>query len=146
MAKRDLAALLGDNGDGLAIGLEAKAYAATTAGTAVDMAASATLPGSEGLVCVINAGVCTDGKYVVTLTESDDNSTFTAVAATDISVDTTATINAAADQTVQLIGYIGDKRYVKPVITESSAGSTGVILSATMVRGFPRHLGKNLMA
>ena len=140
MAKRDLAALLGTNGDGLSIGLEAKAYAATTNGSSVDMA------GAEGLALVINAGVCTDGKYVVTLEESADNSTFTAVAAADISVDTSATINAAADQTTQVIGYIGDKRYVRPVITESSAGTTGVVLSATLVKGYPRHLGKNLMA
>ena len=146
MAKRDLAALLGDNGDGLAIGLEAKAYAATTNGTACDMAASSTLPGSESLVCVINAGVCTDGKYLVSLQESSDNSTFTAVAAADLSVSTAATINAAADQTVQLIGYIGSQRYIRPIVTETSAGTTGVVLSATMVRGHSRHQGKNLMA
>lgn len=146
MAKRDLAALMGDGGDGLAIGLEAKAYAATTNGTSVDMKASATLPGSESLVCVVNVGVCTDGKYLVSLTESADDSTFTAVAAADLGISTLAVINAAADQTVQLVGYLGDLRYIKPIVTETSAGSTGVIMSATMVRGHSRTQGVNLMA
>lgn len=145
MAKRDLYALLGDSGDGVAKSIKAQAIAATTNGTAVDMAASATLPGSESLVCIADAGTCTDGKYTVSLEESDDNSTFTAVAAADLKGSFTQ-INAAADETIEVVGYIGDKRYVRAKITEDSAGVTGVVISVVLVRGHPRHLGNNLMA
>jgi hypothetical protein len=145
MAKRDLYSLIGDSGDGAALGLASVAVAATTNCTAIDMAASATLPGSESLICIGNFGVCTDGKYQLSLEESDDNSTFAAVAAADVQ-GSAAVVNAAADGVVQILGYIGDKRYVRAVITETSAGATGVIASVSMLRGHPRHLGNNLMA
>lgn len=145
MAKRDLYSLLGQSGDGAVKSIKAQAIAATTNGTAVDMAPSSTLPGSESLVCIADAGTCTDGKYLVSLEESDDNSTFTAVAAADLQGSFTQ-INAAADETIEVVGYIGDKRYVRAKITEDSAGVTGVIISVVLLRGHPRHLGVDLMS
>jgi hypothetical protein len=145
MAKRDLYSLLGQSGDGVLKSIKAQAIAATTNGTAADMAPSSTLPGSESLVCIADAGTCTDGKYTVSLEESDDNSTFTAVAAADLQGSFTQ-INAAADETIEVVGYIGDKRYVRAKITEDSAGVTGVIISVCLVRGHPKHLGIDLMS
>jgi hypothetical protein len=138
MAKRDLYSLV-DDGVGASKSIKAQAIAATTNGTAVDM------KDYESIICVADAGTCTDGKYTVSLQESDDNSTFTAVAAADLKGSFTQ-INAAADETIEVVGYIGDKRYVRAVVTEDSAGATGVVISVSLVRGHPRHLGVNLMS
>jgi len=138
MAKRDLYSIV-DDGVGHVVSIESQAIAATTNGTALDM------KDYESCICLANHGVCTDGKYLVSLEESDDNSTFSAVAAADLQGSFT-TVNAAADQVEEVVGYIGDKRYVRAIITESSAGATGVITSVCLLRGHPRHLGINLMA
>lgn len=64
-------------------------------------------------------------KYVLSMQDSDDNSTFTAVDDKFI-IGPSAPLSGAAN--VQKIGYIGARRYVKLVVTPSAAAtSTNVI-------------------
>ena len=105
-----------------------------TTGTAFDLAqySSATI--------VLTAGAYVDTTFVFTLTECDTSGgTYTDVASTDIvgtpiSVETTS---AAAQ--VGIIGYIGDKRYIKVVATKGGTASTGSIIGAYIIGGFKRY-------
>jgi hypothetical protein len=108
----------------------AAALTATTTGAAVDLA------GYRAATAVIHAGVATDGTFVITLEESDSaGSGFTTVAAADLS-GSFADITSATDEVVQEVGYLGLKRYIRVVLTETVA-STGAFISATIVRGKP---------
>lgn len=107
----------------------AAALTATTTGTGVDLA------GYRSAAAVIHIGVVTDGTFVPTLEESDDNSSYSTVAAGDLS-GSFASITSAADETVQEVGYLGSKRYLRVVLTETVA-STGALVSALIVRGDP---------
>lgn len=104
---------------------------ATANGVAVDLA------NYDGCLAVINFGVITDGGWTPKLQESDDNSTFTDVAAAD-QVGTFTEAGSASDETTQQAAYIGTKRYVRVVVTESSASSTGALFSAALIRTNPR--------
>lgn len=101
---------------------------ATTNGAGVD------LRGSDSAMVVVNTGAYTDGSHVVTLQESDDNSTFTDVADADIQ-GTEPTINAAGDaNSVFQFGYIGTSRYVRVISTVTGATS-GAAYAGSVVRG-----------
>jgi hypothetical protein len=99
---------------------------ATHNGTGVDLA------GYEGALVKFDVGAVTDGTHVPKIQESDDNSTFTDVAAADLH----GTLGNLASNTPQKQGYIGRKRYIRPVITTAGA-TTGAIAGATVVRGAP---------
>jgi hypothetical protein len=103
----------------------AAARAATANGTGVDC------KDLEGpLTAVVEAGVCTDGNYDFTIEESSDDSTYTAITPYK---GTFATITSAADELVQTVQFKRSKRYVRGVITESSAGSTGVVCAMLLI-------------
>lgn len=104
---------------------------ASANGTGVD------LQGYEGALIVINTGTITDGTHAIDIQESDDNSTFTSVAAADL-IGTEPSIGAADDNKDYKIGYIGAKRYIRVAVTVSGATSGGAY-STAVVRGFPRH-------
>lgn len=97
---------------------------ATHNGTGVDLA------GYEGCAVKFDVGAVTDGTHAPKLQESDDNSTFTDVAAADQD----GVLANLASNTPQKVGYLGRKRYVRPVITTSGA-TTGAIAGATVIRG-----------
>jgi hypothetical protein len=101
---------------------------ATANGTGVDCR------GFEGAMAVVQFGTWTDGTHTPSLQESDDNSTFTAVAAVDQIGTFTAVSSAAGNNTVQRVGYSGTKRYLRVVMTVATA-TTGALSSATVVRG-----------
>jgi len=92
--------------------------------------------GYAALTLMLNPGTWTDGNHSWAINESDDNSTWTAVAAADLlpgpevgvygTASTFVAINAAST-TIQRIDYIGRKRYVQVVSTES--GATGLAYS-----------------
>jgi hypothetical protein len=68
--------------------------------------------------------------WTLKLTHSDDNSTFTDVALTDLN-NTTLTVvidSSAKDRTVYGFGYIGNKRYLRAVATPTGThgGSTPI--------------------
>lgn len=106
---------------------------ATVAGAGVD------LKGFDSAAAVVHFGAITDGGWTPSLTESDTGAfggEETAVAAADLVGAFTEAV-AANDDTVQTVGYIGTKRHIQVVVTESTASTTGAIFSANVVRGHP---------
>ena len=97
---------------------------ATTNGTGVDTA------NYSAVVVIFEMGAITDGTHTPSIQESDDNATFTNVAAAA----QLGTLSAMAANTVQKAGYIGTKRYVRPVLTIAGA-TTGAVSSAIVVGG-----------
>jgi hypothetical protein len=81
------------------------------------------------------AGIRTDGTHTPTVEESDTlGSGYATVAAADL-VGTTPV--AITTDSVQRIGYVGKKRYVRAVVTVAGA-TTGAIYGAWVVRGGAR--------
>lgn len=108
----------------------AAARTAHTTGTGVDLA------GYRAAVIVLHCGVFTDGTFTPIVEESDSSgSGYTTVAAGDLSGSFTA-VTSANDDSVQEVGYLGSKRYVRLYMEETSA-STGALFSAVVVRGNP---------
>ncbi|WP_421579495.1 hypothetical protein, partial [Shinella sp. M31] len=101
----------------------------TTTGTGVDLA------GFESAAVVINTGaIAGSGVFNVTLEESDvSGSGYTAVAASKIQ-GTLPTPLAAS--TVYKLGYLGDKRYIRPVLTLASG--TSIVAGAVVLKGNAR--------
>ncbi|MDA8254986.1 MAG: hypothetical protein M0Z99_04980 [Betaproteobacteria bacterium] len=100
------------------------ARTASANGSGVDLAnfASATV--------AFVVGTITDGTHTPSVEESDDNSTFTAVAAADL----IGTLAALASNTNQRVGYRGSKRYLRAVSTVAGA-TTGGVYAAVVIRG-----------
>ncbi len=107
----------------------AAARTATTTGSTVD------LSGYRSAAVVLHCGVFTDGEFTPTVEESDDDSSWSTVAAGDLSGAFTA-VTASTDVSIQEVGYLGSKRYLRLLMTESSA-STGALFSAVVIRGNP---------
>lgn len=103
------------------------ARTASANGTGVD------LQGYDGALVVITADTITDGTHTPAVQESDDNSTFTAAASTDLVGTALVAITAAS---VQKIAYVGAKRYIRVAVTVAGA-TTGGKYAAAVVRGFP---------
>lgn len=103
---------------------------ATVNGTGVD------LKGYDSAVAVVHFGAVTDGGWTPSIDDSDDNVTFGAVAAANLVGAFTEAV-AASDDTVQYVGYIGTKRYIRVTVTESTASTTGALFSAAVIRGNP---------
>ncbi len=89
------------------------------------------LRGYEAAMVVFDTGAITDGTHTPTLEESDDDATYTTVAAADLQG---AFANLSANS-VQRVGYIGGNRYIRAQC--NSSGTTGAAYSATIVRGRP---------
>ena len=98
--------------------------------------ASADLLGYGSAVALVEFGARTDGTHTPALEESNDNATFTAVAAADRQGSFTACSSADTDDVVQRVGYIGTKRYIRVALTVAGA-TTGALSSAVIVRGPP---------
>lgn len=107
------------------------ATAATRNGTGVD------LQDYESAVVEIDVGVWTDGSHTPSLQESPDNATWTNVAAGDMIGSFTAITSAGQANAVQSVGYKGNLRYIRPVITVATA-TTGAVIGANVWKGNPR--------
>jgi hypothetical protein len=103
------------------------ARTASANGSGVDLAsfASATVAFSVGTI--------TDGTHTPKVQESDDNSTFTDVAAADLN----GSLAALASNVNQRIGYRGTKRYIRAVTTIAGA-TTGGVYAGVVIRGDAR--------
>lgn len=102
---------------------------ATTTGSAVDLA------GFRSAVALVQFGTVTDGTWTATIEDSDDGSTgWTTV--TDLSGAFVAR-TSANDETVEEVAYLGTKRYIRVVVTETVASTTGALFNALVVRGAP---------
>lgn len=106
----------------------AAAKTASVNGTGVD------LQGFESALVSFEVGVITDGTHTPKVQESDDNSTYTDVAAKDL----IGTLAALASSTPQSVSYIGSKRYIRPVSTVAGATSGGFYV-ANVIKSNARH-------
>jgi hypothetical protein len=82
---------------------------------------------------VLLPGTITDGSHTPKLQESDDNATFTDVAASD----QIGSFALLTSNTTQKVGYIGTKRYIRVVVTVAGA-TTGGVYGALVVLGDAR--------
>lgn len=91
------------------------------------------LRGADAAAAIVHYGVITDGGFTAKLEESDNDSDWTDVAAAD-QVGSFTEALAASDETTQSVSYIGNKRYIRVYIEETSAGTTGGEFSAVIVK------------
>lgn len=82
---------------------------------------------------VVQSGAITDGTHTVTFEESDDGTTWTAVAAADLQGSPPA-ITGTDDNKIYEVGYVGAKRYIRLVLTTASA-TTGGFVDAVVLLG-----------
>jgi len=75
--------------------------------------------------------------WTLTLQHSDDNSTYAAVATTDVNegVNSIAVNATTLDKTAYSIGYIGGKRYLQAVATPTGVMTNGTPIGITALRG-----------
>jgi len=109
-------------GQSIAVSLNPATRNANTNGTSVD------LQGKGSCVVVFLTGTVTDGTHTPAVQESDDNSSFTAVAAGDLAG--TALV-AMTSNSVQVIAYKGGKRFVRAQC--NSSGATGAVYGASIL-------------
>lgn len=98
------------------------------------------LQGYEGAVAIVSIGagwVGTDGTIAITLEESTDNATFTAVAAAD-RLGTLPTLSGFSNRGDKQVGYKGNLRYLRAVGTPTGA-TTAVVYGVVIIRGLKRH-------
>lgn len=124
--------------------LQSNISAAVSVAPAADRTASINgssvdLKGFDSAAAIVHFGAITDGGWTPSLEESDTGAfggEETTVAATDL-VGSFSEAVGANDNTIQEVSYIGTKRYIRVVITESTASTTGAEFSAMVVRGHP---------
>ncbi len=85
----------------------------------------------DAAMAVVQSGALTDGTHTPKLQESDDDVSYTDVAAADLE----GSFAPIAANAVQRVGYRGTKRYVRVFVT--SSGTTGAVYGASIVRGTP---------
>ncbi|TGP88927.1 MULTISPECIES: hypothetical protein [unclassified Mesorhizobium] len=99
--------------------------------TATNTSAAIDLLGFNGAAVIINTGaIAGSGNFTPKLQESDDGTTFTDVAAGDLIGSFPAALVAAS---ALKVGYIGNRRYVRTVLTLNSG--TSIAASAVVVKG-----------
>lgn len=127
------------------IALDPATYAADNTPAAIDLADyhSATLLLGVGVGGITFSGT---NKIEFVLTHSDDNSTYTNVTDDDVIKDALAPaaitngivrslVAAHAAATLQKLGYVGGKRYLKLLADFSGTHGTGTPIAATVVKG-----------
>lgn len=103
--------------------------------TASGTGAGVDLRGYDSAFGVVHFGDWTDGTWTPKLQESDDDTSYSDVAAADLQGAFTAVSGTAGENTVQRVGYIGAKRYIRGFLT--GTGTTGINAGMTVVRGHP---------
>lgn len=108
----------------------------TTEGTGVGV----DLRGYDAALAVFQCGISGDTlsgtvKLQAALEESADNTTFTAVAAADLEGSFALIDDPAEDDVIQVVGYMGSKRYLRVLVTFTGTHTVGTPISAAIVRG-----------
>lgn len=103
------------------------AYTADVTGNGVDLA------GYHSAAVYIVTGTITDGTHTFEIQESNDGTTYAAVADANLQGAEPA-VGAADDNKVYEIGYIGNKRYIR-VVADVASATTGGEYAAFVVRG-----------
>jgi hypothetical protein len=91
-------------------------------------------------VVIIDTGTTggTTPSFTFQVEESDDNSSYAAVANADL-IGSEPVITGANDNAVYELGYLGSKRYVRVAISAASGTTPTLLCSACVVRGKPRY-------
>ncbi|WP_159941835.1 MULTISPECIES: hypothetical protein [unclassified Nocardiopsis] len=117
------------------------------AGTLPPAARTATANGTgaditdfRAVAALVHIGAWVDGSHAFSLEESDDNTTFTAVDAGDLVGSLPTVTDATEDDTVHALGYFGTARYLRVVVTVTGSPATGLLSSASVIRGKSRTL------
>jgi len=114
-----------------AISLAPAARTSTTNGAAID------LLGFGQAAVLVSFGAWTDGTHAPKLQESDDGSSSWAdVAEIDMTGSLSPVSSADGQNAVQSVGYIGNQRFIRPVLVVTGA-TTGALSSVTVVRAAP---------
>lgn len=102
-----------------------------------------------GATVFVKVGTVTDGTHVPAIMESDDGTTYTAVAFTDLIIpdsnnapkdangNYTAAFANLATNTDQKVDYIGVKPYIR--VDGADSGATGAAWAAHILFHHPRH-------
>lgn len=114
--------------------LNVQAYTTNTNGTAVDRNVGADM--HRTAMILVHTGTITDGTHTIEVQDSDDNSSFSAVADQYLQ-GTEPAIVAADDNKLFFVGYIGEKRYLR-VVTTLASQTTGGTYGAVILLGEPR--------
>jgi hypothetical protein len=116
---------------GPVLSLSPAARTASANGTAVD------LLGFGEVAVLVTTGTWTDGTHTPKLQESDNGTSgWTDVAAGDLIGGFSVVNSAGGGNAVQRVSYIGNKRYIRAVLTVASA-TTGAVAGVLVVRGNP---------
>ncbi|MDX1974463.1 MAG: hypothetical protein SFT92_02180 [Rickettsiales bacterium] len=105
------------------------------------------LQGFESAVVLFSVGLSGDTLsgsvyWTLKLQHSDDNSTYTDIAASDNSAGVaTVVIDAAAEDEVAVVfGYVGSKRYLKALATPTGTHTNGTPIGMIALRGNATYL------
>jgi hypothetical protein len=90
----------------------------------------------QDALIIVHTGTITDGTHAIDVQESDDNTTFTSVAASELQ-GTEPSIGAADDDKMFVVGYKGLKRYLRIAVTASGTTSGGTY-GASVLLANPR--------
>lgn len=110
------------------------------------VAAGATVDtlGYEAATFAVVAGTWTDGSHAISAEHSDDGSSWDAITASDllgtfptIASDGGSPEDGANEEATTLIGYIGNKRYVRAKSTVTGGPSTGAVYGVDVLLGRP---------
>ena len=116
---------------GPVLSLSPAARTASANGTAVD------LLGFGEAAVLVTIGTWTDGTHTPKLQESDNGTSgWTDVAAGDLIGSFSVVNSAGGGNAVQRVSYIGNKRYIRAVLTVASA-TNGAVAGVLVVRGNP---------
>ncbi len=102
--------------------------------SATDTSAAIDLKGYDGAVLIINTGaIASSGNFTPKLQESDTTTSddFTDVVAANLIGTFPSALEAS---TVYKVGYIGNKRYVRTVLTKNSG--TSIAAGAVIIKGY----------
>lgn len=106
--------------------------------TAIATGSTVDLAGFESAAAVVHFGAFTDGTHTASLQDSADGTTFVAVSTANLIGTFTAITGTVQNNTVQNVGYIGNKRYLRGLFAAPS-GTCGN--SMTIVRANAKHRG-----
>ncbi len=92
--------------------------------------------GYNGVLLIVNAGVITDGTHTLSVEDSPDNATWTAVDPSLLIGAFTPLTSISGGGATQEVGYIGGNRYVRVISTVTGSPATGGSYDASAVLGF----------
>ncbi|HDZ73495.1 MAG TPA: hypothetical protein ENH55_12145 [Aurantimonas coralicida] len=91
--------------------------------------------GFEALTFAIHAGDWTDGTHTVSADHSDDGTTWESIPADQIIGAFPVVSAVGAENTITMVGYIGDRRYVRAKSTVTGSPVTGAAIGISVLLG-----------